>query len=270
MKRNLSYLLLSVAAVLGAASVHAQEADTIPSGRTCQSCVKFDYSVKFKSRHVWNGHQSCNAWNFQPNLNISFKGLYFNVWAYTPVAPLMTRKRMLPDEVGGPSPLNTEIDFTLGFAYGPFAVEYYDFFYIDEQTRFNYLFRWREADKGNLHQQWAQVWFNGVKQFPVSITAGIFTFGDYIVQDGQLKEWHSMYIGLGYTHTLPTGQTLHYELGGTPYKGCLANQANIGNVKFAISQPVPITDRFGLNLGGELIFNPARENVYFIFSLGLL
>ena len=177
MKRNLSYLLFSVAAVLGATSVHAQEADTIPSGRTCQSCVKFDYSVKFKSRHVWNGHQSCNAWNFQPNLNISFKGLYFNVWAYTPVAPLMTRKRMLPDEVGGPSPLNTEIDFTLGFAYGPFAVEYYDFFYIDEQTRFNYLFRWREADKGNLHQQWAQVWFNGVKQFPVSITAGIFTFG---------------------------------------------------------------------------------------------
>jgi len=79
-----------------------------------------------------------------------------------------------------------------------------------------------------------------------------------------------MYIGLSYSHTISTGQTLTYTIGGTPYAGFFAAKPYITNVKLQVDQPVQITDRFGLNLSGELICNPWRQNFYFVLGIGML
>lgn len=238
-------------------------------GKTCPVSVNFGAALR--SRHVWNGGLSCDSWNLQPDFTVSAYGFSFNAWGYFPIT----------------STWAGEIDFTLAYQYGPFRVSYSDFFYPQELEKFNHYMRWRKEDGGNLHQQWVQLSFAGVEKFPISLEWGMFTFGDYSkkgVTDGagnpilgpdgaQLMEVdkarYSMYFGLGYSHTLSTGQTLSYAVGGTPYKGFFADGPNVVNLKVGIDQPVKITDSYTLNLGGTLVYNPYRENLYFVLTIGI-
>lgn len=235
------------------------------------SPVSVDFSACIKSRHVWNGLLSCDAWNMQPDLTISAYGFFFNAWAYFAVG----------------RPYSSEIDLTLGYSWGPFSVGYADFFYPDEGVKFNHYLRWDKKDGGDIHQQYVYASFDGVEKFPVKINWGMLTLGDYervpvLNEDGAPvldaegepmmeigKSNYSMYIGLGYSHTLRTGQTLSYAIGGTPYKGMLAQGPNITHITFEVNQPVKITDSYSLDLGGELTFNPNREILYFVLSIGL-
>lgn len=224
------------------------------------------FSAKIKSRHVWNGWLSCNAWNFQPDLTLSYYGAFFNAWAYTAL------DHTLPNE----------IDLTLGYDFGSVALMYIDMFYPKEGPKkvakelktagYMGLFRYKKEDMGDFHQQMAMVKFNGVESFPLQLMAGVFTFGDATPDEesGEIKERYSTLIDLGYSHTLRTGQKLSYNLSATPFKGSgfFADGFNVVNVRFGVSQPVKITDSFSLKLDGDLIVNPYRENLYFVLGIG--
>ncbi|MFC2411733.1 MAG: hypothetical protein ACFNOP_05360 [Bacteroides sp.] len=279
---RITILLLMLS--MGFASLAIAQEESVPegatspsSGRTCPLNVEF--SGKLKSRHVWNGCLSTTAWNLQPDLTISAYGLFVNAWGLIPIS----------------KDFSTEIDFTLGYSIGPVTLMYTDFFYLS-QDKYENLFRWRHEDLGALHQQLAQFHFNLgklVEKVPLQLQVAMFTWGDYkkevlretddnwkkgaklrdsVLYDahGKPQSQYSMYIGLSYSHTISTGQTLTYTIGGTPYAGFFAAKPYITNVKFQVDQPVQITDRFGLNLSGELICNPWRQNFYFVLGVGML
>lgn len=243
--------------------------DTLQSGLPKPRPVSLDLGLKFKSQHLWNGMVSYDSWNVQPDLTFSAYGFFLNAWACVPV---------LRRVVDGNSLLSDgEIDLTIGYSYkGIFSVSYVDFYYppADKRDRPDF-FRWRKSDAGATHQQIALFSFNGVEKFPIELTVGVFTFGDtrsVLASDGtvQLEEQHSMYIGLGYTHTLKSGQTLRYKLGGTPYKGFFDRRsANITNVSFSVTQPFKITDSYTIPLTLDLVLNPAYEKLWFVASIGL-
>ena len=249
----------------------AQEPVEEPEAK--QNPLTIDFGAKLKSRHVWNGWLSCNAWNIQPDLTISAYGLFFNAWAYTAL-----------DHT-----LSSEIDLTLGYTYGPISLMYIDMFYPTENKKgaidmlpgtsgkMNY-FRYKNEDLGDIHQQMAMVRFNGIKYFPIDVTVGVFTFGDPKLTKDPVKNTvtvdsynaYSMLIDFGYAHKLKTGQKLSYNLSVTPYEGSgfFADGLNVVNLKFGVQQPVKVTDNYSFRLEGELVMNPYRENLYFVFGLG--
>lgn len=260
-------LLLMLGLLCPTVSLFAQETTDEVTKPTCQSPISVDFSAKIKSRHVWYGWLSCSSWNVQPDLTISAYGAFFNAWAYTAL-----------DHT-----LSSEIDLTLGYTLGPVTLSYIDMFYPTEDKH-NALphnegtsghmrfFRFRSEDGGDIHQQMALLQFHGVRYFPIECTVGVFTFGDPLIENGALvkQESFSTIVNFGYSHSLKTGQKLTYELGFTPFKGSgfFADGLNVVNVKFGVSQPIRITNSFGLQLNGELVVNPYRENLYFIVGLG--
>ena len=277
--RKINTLVLLLAMLLPTVQLFAQEAEQSSESEK-KSPIAVNLSAKVKSRHVWNGWLSCNSWNIQPDLTISAYGAFFNAWAYTAL-----------DHT-----LSSEIDLTLGYTLGPVTLMYIDMFYPTENKKGAYFnkvgtsgqmrfLRYNKEDDGAIHQQMAMLQFNGVPQFPIKCTVGVFTFGDPILRqveqtnaagetvtviEREKYEGYSTLVNLGYSHKLKRGQTLTYELGFTPFKGSgfFADGFNVVNMKFAVSQPIRVTDTFSLRLDGELIFNPYRENLYFVVALG--
>lgn len=231
-----------------------------------KSRFSVNFSAKVKSRHIWNGWLSCNAWNFQPDLTLSYGGAFFNAWSYTALS------HTYPNE----------IDLTLGYNFGPVTLTYVDVFYPKEaktgvvkqlgSASYMGLFRYKKEDMGAYHQQMFMAKFNGVESFPLQMLVGVFTFGDGTVDEktGKVEERFSTIIDLGYSHNLSTGQKLSYNLSCTPFKGSgfFADGFAVVNARFGVTQPVKITDSFSLKLDGDLIVNPYRENLYFVLGIG--
>lgn len=231
--------------------------------------ISLELGFTFKSQHIWNGMVSYDSWNVQPDLTFSAYGFFLNAWACMPVLRKVQNGNSLLSD--------GEIDLSIGYDYkGIFTISYIDFYYppADKRDRPDF-FRWKTADEGAIHQQFAMISFNGVEKFPLEITVGAFTFGDTRMELGSdgvpvAKEQYSMYIGLGYTHTLKTGQTLSYQLGGTPYKGFFdSRSANITNVTFSVTQPIKITEYYTVPLKLDLVLNPAYEKLWFVAAIGL-
>lgn len=221
------------------------------------SLVDIDYGVQIKSRHVWNGGLSYNSWNMQPDFTVSIYGFYFNAWACVPF--------------GTPG----EVDLTLGYEWRFLSFGMTDVFYPNEETRFNHFFTYRKEDCGEYHQGWATAEFTGVEKFPIAIKAGMFVYGDAVLDEKKTEETgkevyterYSTYLALAYSHTLKTGQTLAYEVGMTPFKGFFADHAHVVNISCKVTQPLRVSPAFTLDLTGELVFNPAREALYFVAGI---
>jgi len=275
--KNIYKLLLLLGLLCPTLQLFAQEEASEIQKAERTNPFTVDFSAKIKSRHVWYGWLSCNSWNIQPNLTVSAYGAFFNAWAYTAL-----------DHT-----LSSEIDLTLGYTLGPVSLMYIDMFYPTENKKdalphtmgtsgYMRFFRYNKEDDGAIHQQMALLQFAGVHQFPIECTVGIFTYGDPLYHTEQdpitgkevavrdKYEAFSTIVNFGYSHSLKSGQKLTYELGFTPFKGSgfFADGFNVVNAKFAVSQPLRITDTFALQLNGELILNPYRENLYFVVALG--
>lgn len=277
MKKLLPVLLLGVVATISSLpSASARKFyfgkrsdDTLQLNLSKPKPISLDVALTFKSQHIWNGMISYDSWNVQPDLTFNAYGFFINAWACMPV---------LRKVVDGNSLLSDgEIDLTIGYSYkGIFSISYIDFYYPPAGKRDRPdFFRWKRADEGAIHQQIAMVNFNGVEKFPLEIMLCVFTFGDTRTEvdaDGNSKlvDQYSMYIGLGYTHTLKTGQTLSYKVGGTPYKGFFDERsANITNISFSVTQPFKITEFYTIPLTLDLVLNPAYQKLWFVASIGL-
>lgn len=231
--------------------------------------ISLEAALTFKTQHIWNGMVSYDSWNLQPDLTFSAYGFFLNAWGCMP----LQRKV----ENGNSHQSDGEIDLSIGYDYkGIFSISYIDFYYpaADKRER-PHFFRWKTEDHGSIHQQFAMFNFHGVEKFPLEITLGAFTFGDTKVEvaaDGSTttKERYSMYIGLGYTHTLKSGQTLSCQVGGTPYKGFFYEKsANITNITFSVTQPIKITDFYTIPLKLDVVLNPAYQKLWFVAAVGL-
>lgn len=236
--------------------------DTLQEAAARPKPLSLDVALDFKTQHVWNGRVSYDSWNLQPWMRFTAYGFFVDAWACVPL--------LLNDK-----DLGSEVDLSIGYNYKDiFEITYIDFYYplVGSREKPDF-FKW-DRQVGN-HQNYALFQFYGVEKFPVELTVGAFTFGDTREEeqaDGSVKlvEQYSMYIGLGYTHTLKSGQTLSYEVGGTPYKGFFYHEhGHLTNIRFSVTQPFRITDSYTLPLKLDLVINPAYEKVYFVASVGL-
>lgn len=246
----------------------AQAQETQENAVTKPSPVSLDFGAKLKSKHVWNGKVSYDSWNLQPDFTFSAYGLFFNAWACVPVTQAY----------------GSEVDLSLGYEIGPVSLSVIDFYYTasaEEARLFTQpFFTWDARDNGRVHQTYVLLGFAGVKKFPISINVGTLVFGDYDKdkfelwekgqEGGAIKPNWSTYIELGYSHTLSTGQTLSYRLGGTPHKGFFFDRgAGITNIQFSITQPFKITDSYTIPVTGDIHLNPAYEQLYFVLAVKL-
>ncbi len=272
----MSALVLLLSLVLGLSTVQtsrAQEGVTpMPGEGSTESCacpVDVSFGVKIKSGHIWNGGLSYPAVNMQADFTVSAYGFYFNAWS---IYCIDNEK---------------ETDLCLGYSW-----EYLDFCFIDMyypmagRPFHNYFAPIHPSTP--YHQGWLQFTFSGVEKFPIRLTAGAFTYGDFEtiyeldpstgepVKDVNgndkvlsFKERYSTYLGIGYSHTISkTGLSLTYELGVTPFKGNFAKEFNVVNINCKMVQPVQISSSYSINLLGELAYNPARTELYFTAGIG--
>lgn len=207
---------------------------------------------------------SYDSWNVQPDLTFSAYGFFLNAWACMPVLRKV--------EEGNSLLSDGEVDLAIGYSYkGIVSLSYVDFYYPATNKRERpHFFRWKKEDAGGIHQQIAMLNFNGVEKFPISLQVAVFTFGDTEVTPEGLKDRHSMYIGLGYSYTFTSGQTVGLKVGGTPYKGAFDERsANVTNVTVSVTQPFKITESYTIPLTLDLVLNPAYEKLWFVASIGL-
>lgn len=266
--KRLSILTLAALLLLALAApgLQAQEAEEAAAAKS--SPVSLDFGAKLKSKHVWNGKISYDSWNLQPDFTFSAYGFYFNAWGCMPVTQAY----------------GSEVDLTLGYEIGPVSFGVTDFYYtasVDEARLFTQpFFTWDAKDNGRIHQTYVTLGFSGVEKFPIFINVGTLVFGDYDAvkfdkwkkgqEGGEIKSNWSTYIELGYSHTLSTGQTLTYRLGGTPHKGFFFDRgAGITNIQFSITQPFKITDSYTIPVTGDIHLNPAYEQLYFVLAVQL-
>lgn len=284
MRKNYFVLLLIVALFPFAAQAQTDvenQGVTLEQEAEQPSRVSVDYSIKFKTQHLWNGLVSYDSWCFTPDLYFEAYGFYLDAWACIP----------FPASSG-------EIDLSIGYSHKYFDICHTDVYYhaaTENKRVVPHLTRWHNNDLGNVHQGWTSILFKGVKYFPISIQVAMFTYGDsrlepveageeptYTDKDNKVPllndeglackrvDQYSMYIGLGYSLELKGGQTLDFEVGGTPYKGWFYPEGpNIVNISFTFTQPFHINDRYTIPLSAQFVVNPAYEQFYFVAAIGL-
>ena len=241
MKSILTYAIFTVLS-LQAVAASAESTDS-----TAAQPSNLSLSLEIKSRHSWRGGLTTRSWNMQPTIEYSgIKNLTLGAWGcYT-----------INNEYA-------EVDLYAAYGLGPFCVTVYDYFNPTptEDGQNHHFFNFDKKVTGHLIDATIDYTFSSI---PLKLMASTIVYGADLNDNENNR--YSTYLEASYEHTLSSGQTISYFVGGTPHKSMYYDNANVVNVGMKVSQDVKIGS-YTLPVNGSIIVNPARGNIYFIVGV---
>lgn len=231
MKCNLKRTVLStLLALTSLGSVMAQDEVTV------------DFEGELVSSYIWRG-QEIDGISMQPSLAVGYKGFTLGAWGSMGLENFR------------------EVDLSLSYNIGGLTLSFNDYwcFYEDEPTKYlNY----------NTNSTGHTFDFDVCYDFgPLAISWSTVFAGADIKENGERA--YSSYVNVSAPFSLG-GMDWTAGIGATPWKTNYYENTNgfsVCEVSLRADKEVKITDQFGISAFGQIICNPATENVFFVCGL---
>jgi hypothetical protein len=211
-----------------------------------ESSLDFSVGADVVSSYVWRGDYLTGA-AIQPAASLSIAGVSLSAWGSV-------------DLFG----LTKEVDFTLGYEIAGLSLAITDYWCVDEGV-FDY-FKYGNDETAHVFE--ATIGYTlPIESFPLSLTWNTNIAGaDATKANGETA--YSTYIEAAYPFSIKS-VGLEAALGLTPWEGAYSDGLNVVNISLKASKEIKITDSFSLPAFGQIILNPNKEGIYFVFGISL-
>lgn len=214
--------------------------------------LSFDLGADIVSSYVWRGNRQTGL-SVQPTLGVNYKGLSLTAWGST-------------DLNFGSDKGFKEVDFTLGYSIKGFRAALTDYWW-DGEGAYHYFSKPKSGYSGHMFE--ATLGYTLPEVFPLSLTWNSF-FAGKGNEKANGDNSFSTYIELSYPFSVKTID-FNVAAGFTPWESVIyaTDGFKVTNLSIAARKEFRITDGFTLPIFTSIIFNPAVEDVHFVFGFRL-
>ncbi len=219
----------------------------------------FSLGADFVSSYIWRGSILAGT-SIQPTMGFGIGGFSIGAWGSVDIADNGFK----------------EVDLTASYSMGNFTIGLFDY-WVGGEGAYNY-FDYSDSAAHSLDVNLLYTF----DAFPLMLGWSTIVAGNdmYVKNNGELKRAFSTYVEASYVFrvkeiTLETAVGASLWNSSTLYTGYEKDGRWHGTDGFAVvntalkaSKDIKITDRYSLTLFGQLIFNPAKEDIFFVFGIG--
>lgn len=218
---------------------------------TAQQKVKIGGGADLVSSYIWRGSYNAGA-SVQPTLELNYGGFTLGAWGNV--------------DLGGNG--KKEVDLSLRYSVDGFTVGITDYWWAGEGA-YKY-FHYAKGETAHLFEGNLS-YVLPFEKFPLTIAWNTIFAGADMDENGNQN--YSTYIELSYPFAISSVDMVA-KIGAAPwYSPAFLPSDNRGfsvcNVAIGARKAIKCSERFSLPLFTDLIFNPATEDVYFVFGLSL-
>ncbi|MDH6309739.1 hypothetical protein M2451_002077 [Dysgonomonas sp. PFB1-18] len=214
-----------------------------------QKGIDVDFGADLVSSYVWRGYKQAGA-SVQPGISASISGFTLGAWGSTDISSSGAK----------------EVDFYASYENSGFKAMVTDYWWDGEGT-YRYFSSPNEGYNG--HYLEATLGYTLPESFPLSITWNTFVLGKGNKKaDGDNS--YSTYVELAYPFSVK-GVDMGIAAGFTPWESAVYGSTgfNFTSVTLHASKSIKITDSFSLPVFANVICNPHREDIHFVFGISI-
>jgi len=218
---------------------------------------EFSFGADFVSTYVWRGSYQAGM-SIQPAMDFTIGGFSAGAWGSVEAAGFDYK----------------EVDLTVNYSFQHFTIGLFDY-WVGGERNYNYL----DFSKTTSHLLEINLLYT-FDRFPLTLGWNTIIAGDEMytkyVEKGKLKKAFPTYWEATYA-ILIQGIKLDLAMGVSPWQsGMMYNRIDEGgrnngfaviNMGLKVSKEIKITDSYALSCFGQLIFNPAKEDAFFVFGI---
>ena len=208
---------------------------------------KLDYTLgaDIVSSYVWRGAYQTSA-AVQPGMGLSVAGFFISAWGSMPFKGEAK-----------------EVDFTAAYQIKGLSFAITDYWWEGEGA-FKY-FSYASGKTDHVFE--GTVGYElPFEKCPISLSWNtMFAGADYKPSGSRA---YSTYITAAYPFAIKTVD-MSASLGMTPWEGIYSDGAALVHIGLRAAKELKITESLGLTFSGELIANPASEDIFFVFGVGI-
>lgn len=222
---------------------------------TAQAQDKFTVSGKadLVSNYVWRGIDQGSGFSVQPQLGLSYKGVFLTAWG----SQSLTRGDA------------QEFDLTLGYTWRGLTVQVADLWWGGLSQPYGY---YKHGPKNNPldggHHFEGTVSYRISDKVPLTLSWNTW-FAGADVRRANGNRCFSTYINAAYDVALPAAITLTPSVGFTPWRGYYHDKAAVTDISLKAARDMAWNDKFPLPLSVQVVVSPPRDHVYLVAGVSV-
>ena len=214
---------------------------------TVKAQTEISVGADLVSSYVWRGTY-CAGTSVQPALGLSSGNFSIGAWGNVDAAGQGLK----------------EVDLSASYAFGAFSVGITDYWWSGEDA-FDYFNFKKDASSHLLEANLSYTHKSGLSLAWNTMFAG--------TQDKEEEgdQVFSTYVEAGYAFEV-NGVELVAALGFSPWKpnhmyATTTDKFAVTNISLTASKTIEITEKFSLPVFSQLVFNPAKDDVFLVFGI---
>lgn len=219
-----------------------------------QDQVGINLGADLVNSYVWRGNKQ-TGFSIQPTLGASYKGVTLSAWGSTDIS-------------NGTDEGFKEVDFSLSYEVAGLKVAVTDYWW-DGEGAYRYFSSPSKGYSGHLLE--ATLGYTLSESFPLSVTWNTFLMGVANKKENGDNSF-STYVELAYPFTV-SEVDMSLAAGFVPWESAVygpkADGFKVTNLMLNAEKGIKFSDSFTLPVFGSVIFNPAVEDVHFVFGVRL-
>jgi len=217
---------------------------------------EFSVSADFVSSYVWRG-MYLSGTSIQPDMNFTVGGFSIGAWGSIDIAGFGWYK---------------EVDLYASYSFGNFTAGLLNY-WVSSEGEYDYF----DFSEDTAHQLEANLSYS-FDPFPLTLGWNTIIAGaDHYDENGTSKRAFSTYVEATYSFSVKD-VNLDVALGVSPWKSSTLYTSDywrkgekdgfsLVNLSLTASRNIKITDKYSLGIFGQLAFNPACEDAFFVFGI---
>jgi hypothetical protein len=196
------------------------------------------------SRYVWRGVQLSASPAIQPSIEYSFGNFTVGTWGSYTFAHEDFQ----------------EVDLFLSYSINSFSITLNDYFLPGEVSgESNKYFDWNQDSTGHALELIGS--WEGTETLPLTVTAGVFLYGDD--KDANGNNRYSTYLEAAYGFDIQ-GVSLSPFAGITFADGMYSDGFALVNLGLKAEKEIEITEKYSLPISASFITNPDAGNIFLV------
>ncbi len=231
---------------------------SLPLAINAQNKCDFSLGADFISSYVWRG-SLLSGTSIQPAMGLNIGGFSLGTWGSVDIAGSGFK----------------EIDLVAGYSFGNFTAGLSDYWFSNEGA-YNY-FDYSDTASHSLEVSLAYTF----GAFPLTVGWNTIVAGNdnHIDNDGKSTRAFSTYIEASYAFPIKE-INLDAAIGVSPWKSTTlytgyekdgqwrgTDGFAVVNISLQASKDIKITEKYSLSVFGQLAFNPAKNDAFFVFGI---
>jgi hypothetical protein len=217
---------------------------------------EFSVGADLVSSYVWRGSYLAGT-SIQPAMDFNTGGFTLGAWGSVDIAGFGFYK---------------EVDLSASYSFKNFTVGLFNY-WISSEGDYNYF----DFSSTTAHLLEASLKYT-FDSFPLTLGWNTIIAGDdkYSDKNGRMKRAFSTYLEATYAFQIKD-VNLETAVGASPWKsytlynsyfdGGKTDGFAVINLSLMASKDIKINDKYSRGIFGQLIFNPAKEDAFFVFGI---